>query len=94
MHVTATRVQMTATPMYRRFMGILSSVHFQSTGLLLICTPILHGINMCGCGPDIMSDFLMDPVTSVRWENPVALGNPVLRAIPETSEFRVTSTQS
>ena len=42
--------------------------------------------------PYILSDCRMDPVTSFRWENPIALGNTFLWALPGNSEFWVYHT--
>ena len=72
----------------------MSYVHFQSTGLLLICMTVLQGTNICDYSPYILSEFNAAPVTAVIWENPVALRNTVLQALPGTSEFRVPSTHS
>ena len=88
----STRVYLMAASFYWRFTGQLQYMLFLSIGLLLLCNPVLRGINMCGYGPYIMSYFRATPVTAVIWDNPVAIGNPVLRALPRTSEFWVIST--
>ena len=88
-----TFMYVTAIPAYWRLMGMMSYMHFQSMGLLPMCTTLLWGMNIHG-GPYILSDCRTDTINDVIWENPVTLVNTVLLDLPEFSKFWVPSTHS
>ena len=74
-------------------------------GVTLLCALPIHGIiiyvQSCPTGnkyawlwPYILSDCCTASINSVRQENPVALGNTILQALPGTSDFWFPSTVS
>ena len=84
---SSTRVFVAPTSMYWSSTGLLSSLYFRSTGSFLTFNPVLQGDKCVWLWIYKLSDCCTDPVTYIRREKTLALGDTVIRSLPGTYGF-------